>query len=242
MGDFLASARTRGPVCRTTELMPLLRGQHSDLLRASRTNTSRRCTRSPGMPLRPRCFANGAGAPGDVLAPPAVRCRARPAPPSRRTSTSLSHRVDRGLRHHQPDGNRDARAPGSRAAVGTGSGSGGARTDDDVEERTGGADSQRPSPSSTGRAFDERLRRGAASSTACATSGAYCSDLWSSGIARRAWLEAGRRLVAARSAAGAADHVLDAGVPTRSVALLTGTGSVSPPDAAESSPRGMPIV
>jgi rifampicin phosphotransferase len=61
----------------------------------------------------------------------------------------------------------------------------------------------------------------------------YWSDLWSSGIARRAWLEAGRRL-AARGRIADAEHAIDARCAELQ-AMLTGTAES--PSAAELTER-----
>ena len=59
----------------------------------------------------------------------------------------------------------------------------------------------------------------------------YWSDLWSSGISRRALLEAGRRLVQ-KGKIKAVDHILDASHDETQV-LLTGAGKVPAPTADE---------
>lgn len=59
----------------------------------------------------------------------------------------------------------------------------------------------------------------------------YWSDLWSSGISRRALLEAGRRLVQ-NGKIKAVDHILDASHDETQV-LLTGAGKVPAPSADE---------
>lgn len=59
----------------------------------------------------------------------------------------------------------------------------------------------------------------------------YWSDLWASGLARRAMLEAGRRLMA-QGKVQQAEHLLDA-TCTEVRALLTGSGKTRAPDAQE---------
>ncbi len=231
VGDFLASAAAWTGLP-TTELMPLLRGS-TPISSASRTNTSRRCTRSPGMPLRPRCFAK-ARAPGDVLAPPAFA--AGPDRPRRRGVPRPRFAPgDRGLRHHQPDGNRDAGAAGSRAAIGTGSGSGGARS-----ARCGGT--HRARSRGRPRAAPDGLRRAARRGAACQPPARRAGLLQRPVVERDRppCLARGRSSLVAGRALQAVDHVLDAGAD-EAVALLTGTGPCRRP-TQPNSPRGMPTV
>ncbi len=63
----------------------------------------------------------------------------------------------------------------------------------------------------------------------------YWSDLWATGIARRAYLEVGRRL-AATGRIEAAEHALDAS-SGEAIAMLTGSGSALAPSAAELAAR-----
>jgi pyruvate,water dikinase len=63
----------------------------------------------------------------------------------------------------------------------------------------------------------------------------YWSDLWASGISRRAMLEVGRRL-AAKGKIRSADHVLDASCG-EAIALLTGGAAVAAPGADELAAR-----
>lgn len=63
----------------------------------------------------------------------------------------------------------------------------------------------------------------------------YWSDLWATGISRRAYLEVGRRLAAAGKIQ-AAEHILDASCG-EAIALLTGAGSLAAPSGEELAAR-----
>ncbi|HEX6945587.1 MAG TPA: PEP-utilizing enzyme [Casimicrobiaceae bacterium] len=227
VGDFLASAAAWTGLP-TTELMPLLRG--STPISSGITDEYLAAVRAIAGDAAATALLRGGGSPSEVL----TRVRSLPAPTGPAVAAYLdlaSHRVIGGyditsrtaielpelLVHALQSG------PDLEAA---------ARVQRDVEERTARVRAAVPEPHRP--AFDERLAE-ARLVNRLRDERAYYSDLWGSGIARRAWLEAGRRLFA-RGALEAIDHVLDAGAD-EVVALLTGAGSVPPPDAAELAAR-----
>lgn len=223
VGDFLGSASAWTGLS-PAEVSRLLRG--STPISAGVTDEYLAALRAIAADREATSILNGAGAPGEILR----RLRALAGPAGAAVTAYLdlvSHRIVGGydITCQTAIETPEVLIRALQAKLDPDEAS---RVERQVAEQT--AKIRAAVPEQHRQAFDERLVE-ARHINRLRDERGYWSDLWASGLARRAMLEVGRRL-SARGKIREVDHILDASC-TEAAALLTGAGIPATPDAAE---------
>jgi rifampicin phosphotransferase len=227
VGDFLGST-VEWTGLSPTEVSRLLRG--STPVSAGVTDEYLAALRAIAADREATAILNSGGAPAEIL----QQLRALPDPTGAAVAAYLdlvSHRVIGGydITCQTAIETPEVLVRALQAKFDPGEA---ARVEREVAEQT--AKVRSAVPEQHRQAFDERLAE-ARFINRLRDERSYWSDLWASGISRRAMLEVGRRLFG-RGAIRAVDHILDA-TCDEAIALLTGSPAAAAPDATELSRR-----